>query len=435
MTTASHGSSGQNVVVTAADRERTILHLDMDAFFASVELLRHPELRGRPVVVGGDGARGVVAAASYEARSYGVYSAMGSSRARALCPDAVFIHGDHGHYSAVSRRIMAILRDVTPLVEPLSLDEAFLDVSGVLHGRTDGAAIARALKERIATLEGLDCAVGVAPSKFVAKLASKAAKPRVGRPGRGPTPGIGVLVVTEAEQRGFLRTLPVRSMWGVGPATGERLAALGVRTIGDLADLPVDALVRRVGRAAGERLHALANGIDPRPVVPDQAPKSIGHEATYPVDHHDLAVLLPELARLADATARRLHEQGVVGRTLTVKIRFAGFRTITRSVTFDRPNASARTITRTARRLLEAEDVTVGVRLLGVSMTGLESPAAAQQLSLDDVVDEGWTEAEEVVEQIRDRFGADAIAAAALVDRDGIRVRTRGDQQWGREDP
>jgi DNA polymerase-4 len=421
--------------VTAATGERTILHLDMDAFFASVELLRHPELRGRPVVVGGDGSRGVVAAASYEARSYGVYSAMGSVRARKLCPDAVFLHGDHAHYSEVSGRIMAILRDVTPLVEPLSLDEAFLDVTGVLHGQTDGATIARQLRERIADAEGLDCAVGVAPSKFVAKLASKGAKPRVGRPGAGPTPGIGVLVITAADQLGYLRALPVQAMWGVGPATYDRLAALGVRTIGDLGDLPVDTLVRRIGRAAGAHLHALAHGIDPRPVVPDHAPKSIGHEATYPIDHTDRSTLLPELARLADATARRLHEQETEGRTLTLKVRFADFRTITRAASFDQPTASAREISRTARRLLEAIDVSVGVRLLGVSMSGLAPSAGARQLSLDDVDAGSWAEAERTIEEIRDRFGADAIAPAALIEADRIGVRTRGDQQWGKADP
>ena len=421
--------------MTATGAERTILHLDMDAFFASVELLRHPELRGRPVVVGGDGSRGVVAAASYEARSYGVYSAMGSVRARKLCADAVFLHGDHPHYSAVSRRIMAILCDVTPLVEPLSLDEAFLDVTGVLHAKTDGATIAQQLRDRIAAEEGLDSAVGVAPSKFVAKLASKGAKPRVGRPGSGPTPGVGVLVISEADQLGYLQGLPVRAMWGVGPATYERLAALGVRTIGDLAALPVETLVRRIGRASGAQLHALAHGIDSRPVLPDQAPKSIGHEATYPVDHREPSTLLPELARLADATARRLHEQRVEGRTLTLKVRFADFRTITRATSFDQPTASSREITRTARRLLATIDVSVGVRLLGVSMSGLASPLGARQLSLDDVDEGNWTEAERAVEEIRDRFGAGAIAPATLVEADGIGVRTRGDQQWGQADP
>lgn len=421
--------------MTAPAEERTILHLDMDAFFASVELLRHPELRGRPVVVGGDGSRGVVAAASYEARSYGVYSAMGSVRARKLCPDAVFLHGDHAHYSAVSRRIMAVLRDVTPLVEPLSLDEAFLDVTGVLHGVTNGAAIAHRLRERISAAEGLDCAVGVAPSKFVAKLASKGAKPRVGRPGSSPTPGVGVLVISAAEQLAYLQALPVRAMWGVGPATYDRLAALGVQTIGDLASLPVETLARRIGRAAGTQLHSLSHGIDLRPVVPDQVPKSIGHEATYPVDHRGLTTLLPELARLADATARRLHEQKVEGRTLTVKVRFADFRTISRAASFDQPTASSREISRTARRLLESVDVSVGVRLLGVSMSGLANPGGARQLSLDDVDERNWTDAERAVDEIRDRFGAAAIAPATLVEGDGIGVRTRGDQQWGRADP
>lgn len=412
--------------------DRTILHVDMDAFFVSVELLRHPELVGQPVVVGGAGVRGVVAAASYEARSYGVHSALGSVKARRLCPDAVFLPGDHAHYGEVSSRIMAILRSVTPLVEPLSLDEAFLDVTGVLHGERTGAEVAAEIRERIHRQESLSCAVGVAPTKFVAKVASKEAKPRVGRPGSPPTPGPGVVVVTSDGQLEFLHGLPVGVLWGVGPVTGRRLAELGVRTVGDLAELPLATLTRRIGSAAGLHLHQLANGVDPRPVVPDQVAKSVGHEETYATDHHSLATLGPELLRLTDATTARMRERGIVGRTVTVKVRYGDFRTVTRSHTFEDPTSSMRRVSRVARTLLESLDLRGGIRLLGVSMSGLEGAAdTSRQLRLGMDAEEDWVEAEQVIADIRARFGAGAIAPATLLDPSGLRVRGRGDQQWG----
>ncbi len=414
-----------------AERERTILHVDMDAFFVSVELLRRPELRGRPVVVGGTGDRGVVAAASYEARAFGVFSAMPSAQARRLCPSAVFLPGDHGHYAEVSQRVMAIFRDVTPLVEPLSLDEAFLDVTGARRARGDGAAVGRALRAEVLDREGLTCSVGVAASKMVAKLASEAAKPRATP--TGPEPGVGVRVVAAGEEERFLRPLPARALWGVGPATFARLERLGVRTVGDIADLPEAAMVGALGSANGRHLHALARGIDPRPVEPDQKLRSIGHEETFAHDHHEHATLAREVVRMADGVAGRLRAAGLSARTVTLKIRFGDFRTLTRSTTLPSPVDEGPVIAGHAGTLLAGIDPTPGVRLLGVSVSGLVS-GGAHQLSFDDAAAPDWHEASGAVDAIRARFGDGAIGPAAAVGRHGLRVKRRGDGQWGPDD-
>jgi DNA polymerase IV len=410
---------------------RTILHVDMDAFFVSVELLRRPELRGRPVVVGGTGDRGVVAAASYEARAFGIFSAMPSVRARRLCPHAVFLPGDHAHYAEVSGRVMAIFRSYTPLVEPLSLDEAFLDVTGALRALGDGPRIGRAIREEVLAEEGLRCSVGVAATKMVAKLASEAAKPRVTR--IGPEPGEGVHVVAAGSEDAFLRPLPARALWGVGPATLARLERLGVRTVGDIADLPEAALVGAVGRANGRHLGQLARGVDPRPVVPDLRAKSIGHEETFPTDLHDPADLEREIVRMADAVAWRLRRDRRAARTVTLKVRFGDFRTITRSVTVPVPVDDAPALVAAARELLREVDPTPGVRLLGVTGNGLVE-AGARQLSFDDVDGPDWHDASDAVDAIRERFGDAAIGPASSVGRRGLRVKRRGEAQWGPDD-
>ncbi|MEY2433403.1 MAG: polymerase [Acidimicrobiaceae bacterium] len=407
---------------------RTILHVDMDAFFVSVELLRRPELRGQPVIVGGTGDRGVVAAASYEARHYGIHSAMPSTRARRLCPHAVFLPGDHHHYGEVSERVMTIFRSFTPLVEPISLDEAFLDVTGArrLHG--EAPDIAAAIRSRVQDEEGLTCSVGVAPNKFLAKLASEAAKPAASR--QGPKPGLGVKVVEPGEELAFLHPLPVQALWGVGPKTLEKLHSRGIRKVADLAGFSEDDAAVFLGNANGRHLHRLSRGEDDRPVVSELQPKSVGHEETFARDHHQLDTLQREAVRMADAVAHRLRKHHLSGRTVNIKVRFHDFRTITRSVTFPAPVDTGPAIARAAKDLLDHVDPASGVRLLGVSVTNLVDDGA-RQLSLEEVEHPGWDDASRAVDDIRRRFGDDAIVPATLRGPEGIRVKRRGDQQWG----
>jgi DNA polymerase-4 len=408
--------------------QRTILHVDMDAFFVSAELLRRPELRGQPVMVGGAGERGVVAAASYEARAYGIHSAMPSVRARRLCPHAVFLHGDHRYYGEVSGRVMAIFRSYTPLVEPLSLDEAFLDVTGArrLHG--DGPTIGAEIRRRVLAEEGLTCSVGVATTKFIAKLASEAAKPTASR--SGAVPGTGVQVIAAGEELRFLHPLPVQALWGVGPATLAKLERLGVRTVGDLAAMPEPAVLGSLGKANGAHLLRLAHAVDERAVVAEQQPKSVGHEETFARDHHRRDTLQREVVRLSDSVAGRLRAHQLVGRTITLKVRFNDFKTITRSTTLPSGVDGGITIARAAKSLLEGVDPTPGVRLIGVSVSQL-SDHGARQLSLEEPTSPSWHEAGGAVDAIRKRFGDDAIVPATLAGPDGIRLKRRGDQQWG----
>lgn len=409
----------------------------MDAFYVSVELRRRPELRGLPVVVGGDGPRGVIAAASYEARRFGVHSALASSIARRRCPHAVFLPGDHDHYAAVSRQVRAVFERYTPVVEPLSLDEAFLDVTGSTRLFGTGVAIAERIRDDVRVELDLACSVGVAPNKFLAKLASVEAKPRATP--EGVRPGPGVVEVVAGRELEFLHPLPVARLWGVGPRTLEKLERLGVATVGDLAALDEALLVARLGRAAGAHLWSLAQGRDDRPVEVDRAPRSIGHEETFAHDLVDHAAVGVELVRLADGVASRLRAAGVAGRTVTVKIRFGDFRTITRSTTVTTPVDTAAEILDAARPAVAAVDVGTGVRLLGVSVQNLGPPI--RQLGLFDDPPasprQGAATAdrpEETVDRIRRRFGPDAIAPASSVGTRGVRVVRRGAQQWGPSD-
>jgi DNA polymerase IV len=398
----------------------------MDAFYVSVEVRRQPELAGRPVIVGGTSARGVVAAASYEARRYGVHSAMPSTRARRLCPDAVFLPGDFAAYEAASHEVHAVFQSYTPLVEGIALDEAFLDVTGALRLFGTGAAIAASIRARTAAELGLSCSVGVAANKLLAKLASVAAKPTATPDGIDA--GAGVVVVAPGEELAFLHPLAVQALWGVGPATLERLRRLGVTTVGDLAAVAEATLVHTLGKANGRHLHRLAQGIDERPVEPDRPVKSIGHEQTFAADLHERSELALEVVRMADAVASRLRHHGLAGRTVTLKVRFGTVTTITRSSTAPEPLDTGPAIAAVARSLLDAVDPAPGVRLLGVSVSGLGAPGG-EQLRLGD--DPSWSSASGAVDQVRERFGATAIGPASLVSPDGIKLTRRGRQQWG----
>ncbi|HET7652703.1 MAG TPA: DNA polymerase IV [Acidimicrobiales bacterium] len=405
--------------------EPSILHVDMDAFFASVEVLHDPSLKGKPVVVGGTGNRGVVASCTYEARAYGIRSAMPSVRARRLCPHAVFVHGRYDAYAEVSGRIFDVFRSFTPLVEGISLDEAFLDVAGARRLFGTPHDIAGEIRRRVFDETGLTCSVGGSTTKFIAKLASEAAKPSASF--SGPVPGLGVKIVEPGDELAFLHPLPVQALWGVGPATLAKLERYGLRTVGDLAALSVETLVGAVGDSHGRHLHALAWARDERVVVSEQRAKSIGHEETYAEDKHERADLAREAVRMGDAVASRLRKHGVAGRTVTIKVRFHDFQTITRSHTLAAPVDTGHAIAQVASALLEQVDPSSGVRLFGVSVSNLQEGAA--QLTLDDT---GWGRATAAVDDIRERFGDAAVGPAALVDAAGrLRVKRRGEQQWG----
>lgn len=411
--------------------DRVILHVDMDAFYVSVELTRRPELRGKPVVVGGTGRRGVVAAASYEARSFGVFSAMPSTRAQQLCPQAIFLSGDHDLYGEVSERVMAIFHSVTPLVEPLSLDEAFLDVSGAGRSHGDGQTVAADIRQAIWQQEGLTCSVGIAPNKFLAKLGSEQAKPKASP--TGPIFGRGVFEVVAGQELEFLHPLPVRSLWGVGKSTGARLSSLGIETVGDLAAVPIGHLTSSIGVASGRHLHALANGIDDRPVEPERETKSISHEETFAYDISDPDKLDTELVRQCDAVAQRLRNNSLVARTATLKVRYGDFTTVTRRLTAPQPFSSASDLLRLGRELLGSIDTSVGIRLLGIGVANLGEDHGQQlSLNLDGQRDsETDTVTTSVIDDVRAKFGASAIGPASAAVDGELRVKRRGEQQWG----
>lgn len=382
-----------------------ILHADMDAFYASVEIRDQPHLAGRPVIVGATGSRGVVLSASYEARALGIRSAMPVSRARRLCPQAVFAAPRHETYAAVSAEVMAIFRSLTPHVEPLSLDEAFLDVSGATRRLGPPAAIGELIRATIAEQQGITCSVGVATSTFVAKLASARCKPD------------GLLVVPARHVLDFLHPLPVEALWGVGERTGQILARLGLRTVADIAHTPVEALQRELGQSAGAHLAALAWGRDARPVMPGSPDRSIGAEETFAADIGDPEVIRRELLRLAGRTARGLRAGGSVARTVVVKLRLSNFTTITRSRTLPEPTDVTRTIYDTASALYAAAglDSRARLRLVGVRVTGLTPAAgAATQLAFGERP-ASWREADRAVDRIAGRFGLDAVRPAVLV--------------------
>ena len=382
----------------------TVLHVDMDAFYASASLISRPELVGRPVIIGGASGRSVVLSATYEARAFGVTSAMPMARARRLCPQAVIIEPDHRRYAAISDAIMATFATITEHVEPLSLDEAFLDVSGAMRRLGRPTRIAEQLRDTIADEQGITCSVGVAATKFVAKLASSLAKPD------------GLIVVPRDETVAFLHQLPVGAIWGVGEKTEEHLHRLGLRTVADLAHTPTETLQRALGDVAGRNLHDLAWGLDPRSVVPVRREKSIGADETFSHDISDPAAIHRELLRLSDRTAARARSAGMTGRTVSIKVRFADFTTITRSKTLRHHTDVSREIFATARELYDRLGLQrARIRLVGVRLEGLvETGMAPIQARLDDP-EHGWREADIAVDRASARFGAGSVRPASLM--------------------
>ena len=380
----------------------------MDAFYASVEIRDRPELAGRPVIVGGLSGRSVVLSATYQARAFGVRSAMPMSRARRLCPQAVVIPPRRGSYSAVSREVMAIFSSVTPLVEPLSLDEAFLDVSGAIRLLGSPVRIGELIRRQVAEQQQITCSVGIAANKFLAKLASVHSKPD------------GLLVIPADGALEFLHPLPISALWGVGERTGQTLARLGLRTVGDIARTPISALEGELGKAAAAHLHALAWGRDDRGIAPSVREKSVGAEETFDVDVTDPTVIRRELLRLSRRTARALRSSGYATRTVVVKLRKADFTTITRSRTLPEATSETQRIYATARSLYESSGLSgqARLRLVGVRATGLvPAAAAATQLALGDQ-GASWRDAESAVDRITGRFGPDAVRPGTLVDRE-----------------
>jgi DNA polymerase-4 len=373
-----------------------ILHVDMDAFYASVEVVKDPSLKGKPLMV---------TSASYEARAFGVHSAMPMVRAIRLCPHAELRSNDFPSYLEYSKLIREVFLSFTPLVEPLSLDEAFLDVAGSVKIFGPPVEIGRQIKHQIAGL-GLGCTVGVAPTKFLAKLASDAAKPD------------GLLVVPADRVTEFLHPLPVKALWGVGERTGEVLTRLGLRTVADIAMMPKRTLERAVGESLGQHLHNLANGIDERAVKPHEAAKSVGSEETFARDLDDTTEIVREILRLADRTAGRLRSSGHSGRTVTLKVRFSNFSTITRSRTLGHDTNTTAEIYEVARALyLKLDPQRPRIRLLGVSVTGLTIGAPLRQLELGVGSDgAGWDEASKAVDDLRRRFGERSVGLGTLLE-------------------
>lgn len=386
----------------AAPAPRLIAHLDMDAFYASVEERENPALVGQAVIVGGSPAsRGVVSAANYRAREFGVHSAMPTAAAARLCPRGVFLPPRMALYASVSRQIRAIFERYTPLVEPLSLDEAFLDVSGSERLFGDAESIGRRIQQQIRDELRLTASVGVAPNKFLAKLASDLEKPH------------GFVVVTRDDLHAFLDPLPVGRLWGVGRGAASALARLGVRSIGDLRRLPVEALVARLG-SAGEHFWQLAHGRDHRRVMPDREAKSVSHETTFPIDVRDDEVLCAWLAESADQVGRRLRRNGLRARTVQLRLRFHDFKTITRSRSLAEATHATQTLSRTAVELfrLQTPRPLPPVRLVGLGVSGIGRTGERQGALFDQDQCDRQGRIDAVRDEIRDRFGVDALRVA-----------------------
>ena len=382
--------------------ESTILHVDMDAFFASVTERDHPELKGKAVVIGA-GVRGVVTSANYEARKFGIKAAMPVGRAQRLAPHAIFIPPDHKRYSEVSEHIMEIFHSFTPLVEPISLDEAFLDVTKAKRLLGDGRAIATAIRAKVEAQEGITCSVGIASSKFIAKLASQRCKPN------------GILEITDDRVLTFLHPLPVSALWGVGPKTNEALERLGLHTVGDIAQTPEQTLIRALGQAAGQSLYELAWGRDDRDVIPEEPDKSISAAETFDRDIDDPEIIAKEILRMCERASSRMRERSLFAKTITLKIRFADFTTINRSKTRPLPIDTTHEIYEIAKGLYEALPIgRARIRLVGVSLENLHTDSH-EQLILG-ARESSWRELQGGIDAAKARFGSDSVRPGRLID-------------------
>jgi len=384
--------------------ESTILHVDMDAFFASVEERDNPALKGKAVVVG-TGVRGVVSAANYEARKFGIHSAMPVGRAKRLAPHAIFVPPNMSRYSEVSSHIMEIFRSVTPLVEPLSLDEAFLDVTGAKRLLGNGREIAKQIRAKVEASEGITCSVGIATTKFIAKLASGRCKPN------------GMLEIAEDRVLQFLHPLPVNAIWGVGPKTNEELQKLGLRTVADIANTPRQTLIRALGEAAGASLYELSWGRDYRDVEPEEVDKSISAAETFDTDTEDQEIVLRELLRLTEKATFRMREKDFSARTISIKVRFADFKTISRSKTVPLAISATHEVYEVVKALfLGLKLDRARIRLVGVSLDGLEDGIdASEQLVLGER-ENGWRQATAAIDKASARFGQGSVRPARLFD-------------------
>jgi len=384
----------------------TILHVDMDAFFASVSELDYPQYRGRPLVVGA-GSRGVVLSANYAARKFGIRAAMPVSRAQRMAPTAIFIPPDHERYSDVSRRVMEIFFEYTPYVEPLSLDEAFLDVTGSRRLFGSGRDIAQAIRKRVSEQEKITCSVGISTTKFIAKLASGRCKPD------------GMLEIAHDRILTFLHPLPVNEIWGVGPKTNEELQRLGLRTVADIAHTPIETLKRALGESAGVALYELAWARDYREVVPDAPEKSISAAETFSYDLEDREEIFRELLRLTERATHRLRKRELRSKTIGLKVRFSDFTTITRSKTVALPINGTHEIYEIAKDLFIALKIDgARIRLLGVSLENLsDETGAVEQLELGER-EVGWREAQAAIDRAINRFGRGSVLPARLVGED-----------------
>jgi DNA polymerase-4 len=381
----------------------TILHVDMDAFYASVAEKDNPKLKGKAVVVGA-GRRGVVSAANYEARKFGIRAAMPVYKAKALAPHAIFISPDMARYEEVSRSVMSIFHDITPLVEPISLDEAFLDVTGARRLLGDGQTIAKLIRARVEQKEGLTCSVGIAHNKFIAKIASNQCKPN------------GLLEIDPERVLEFLHPLAAKEIWGVGPKTNEQLAKMGLQTVGDIANTPRSTLIRVLGQASGSSLYELAWGRDYRDVEIEHIEKSISSSETFDQDLDSQEEILKEFLRLTERSVERMREKGFAAGTISIKVRFTDFKTISRSKTVDLPITGTQEIFEVVKNLYLALNLeNVLIRLIGVSLDSLVEDEEINQMVLGQRTS-GWQQADKAVDRIKNKFGSASLRPARLVE-------------------